>query len=408
MKNETKICNKCKNLKIISDFSKRKGAPDGYRSTCKQCRHRPYKRKLKLCQWCKVELGVDTINKSCEPCKTKNKAESTKTNNQRKSLLLEKKYFENLKAELNEIFSKDSDNEIWAYVPNFNNKYQASNLGRIRCLPTVYRTPNGSLIKTEFYIVSEKENEGYLQTALTDLKGKVHHKGTHRWVMYAFYGESNLQVDHINGIRDDNRLTNLRYVTPRENNNYRKDTNPEYFTSSLYGTYKQKDKWVSYISIKGVEYYLGNYKTEKEAHEKYMNAWKNWDEFRKLPEKWVNYNKTSQIDGIDFHKASKKWRVRVTDKSIYIGIFETELLAERVLNIVDYIISRGVLINPELVKKIRKKYTTDKRFRYLVNVETGEEFHCLETASKSIEIPSSTLHNKLNKNLINDTPIRYK
>ena len=53
-------------------------------------------------------------------------------------------------------------------------------------------------------------------------------------------------------------------------------------------------------------------------------------------------------------------------------------------------------------EKGRKKYTTDNRFRYLINIETGEEFHCLETASKSLNISPSALHSKLNKNLVND------
>jgi len=93
---------------------------------------------------------------------------------------------------------------------------------------------------------------------------------------------------------------------------------------------------------------------------------------------------------------------------LYIGIFETEKLAERVLNIVLYLMKRGIKVEQDLIKKIRKKYTTDSRFRYLINVETREEFHCLETASKSLNISPTTLHSKLNKNLVNDTPIRYK
>lgn len=39
----------------------------------------------------------------------------------------------------------------------------------------------------------------------------------HRLVMKLFKGESDLTVDHINGIKHDNRLCNLQYVTTEEN-----------------------------------------------------------------------------------------------------------------------------------------------------------------------------------------------
>lgn len=419
-------CSCCNEMVLLEDFFKSKGKGElGIESACKKCAiqrkkdRKPPKeiKTTKKCYRCEIVQPLNEYGEStnvCNSCKlikrppSENYIKNYKLKNKEKSNSLELKYIKEVKLELDAIFSNDSEEELWRDIPNFEGKYQASDKGFIRCLPTVYRTPNGSLRKTKFYIVKNKKHKGYLQTSLTDFNGKVHHKGTHRWIVYAFYGESELQVDHINGIRDDNRLINLRYATARENNNYRKDNIPEFFTSSLYGVYKQGKGWTSYISINGEEYYLGNYIEEIDAHNVYMKAWKEWDDLGKLPEKWINPNKTSKIDGIDFHTASGKWRVRVKETGIYIGIFETEDLAERVLNITLYMIKRGLEINDNLIKKIRRKYTTDKRFKYLENVETGEVFHCLETASKSLGIKSSTLHSKLNKNLVNDTPIRYK
>ena len=403
-----KVCSKCSEEKILKDFDKRKEAPDGYRGVCKKCKWKPFERKVKYCGKCSIFLGSETLNRLCESCSAVSKKQLGIEGNIKTRIKRNLKHKEDVIKERSEILLNDTEAEVWKDIPNFEGKYQASDLGRIRCMPTFYTTPSGFSRRTNYYIVKSTYHQGYTQTPLTDFYGKIHYKGTHRWIMYAFHGESELQVDHINGIRDDNNLINLRYVTARENNNYRKDNIPDYFTSSFYGVYKQGKGWTSYININGEEHYLGNYTEEIDAHNIYMKAWKEWDELGKLPEKYVNPNKTSQIDGIDFHKASNKWRVRLKDRGLYVGIFETESLAERVLNIVLYLVKRDIKIDKNLVKKIRRKYTTDNRFKYLINTETGEEFHCLETASKSLGISPSTLHSKLNKNLVNDTPIKYK
>ena len=73
------------------------------------------------------------------------------------------------------------------------------------------------------------------------------------------------QVDHINGVRDDNRWCNLRKVTVQENRlNMGKPTNN---TSGQVGVmwYKAGNKWHSQIAIGKNKIHLGYYDSFEEA-----------------------------------------------------------------------------------------------------------------------------------------------
>lgn len=72
-------------------------------------------------------------------------------------------------------------------------------------------------------------------------------------------------LDHINGIRTDNRLSNLRLATLSENAQNRKT--PSVNTSGVMGVYwyKKFRKWVSMIRIAGKLTYLGAYDDFEEA-----------------------------------------------------------------------------------------------------------------------------------------------
>ena len=65
--------------------------------------------------------------------------------------------------------------------------------------------------------------KGYLQLWLTCVDGKKRYFMKHRVIAYYFIPneDDKPQVDHINTIKTDNRVENLRWVTQSENN-----TNP--------------------------------------------------------------------------------------------------------------------------------------------------------------------------------------
>lgn len=98
--------------------------------------------------------------------------------------------------------------EIWKDVPEYKGLYKISNLGRVK-----------SLIKNKL-LKGWLNGEGYYTVTLC-LNGSKKHHVIHRLVAQVFIPnpENKTQVDHINTIRVDNSVYNLRWVTEKENSN---------------------------------------------------------------------------------------------------------------------------------------------------------------------------------------------
>lgn len=94
--------------------------------------------------------------------------------------------------------------EIWKPIPTFEN-YEASNLGRIR---NNYRILKGY-----------KNRSGYINHTLIDDNSKIIKIDAHIIVCITFHGQKphkTYTVDHINNIKDDNCITNLRWASKSE------------------------------------------------------------------------------------------------------------------------------------------------------------------------------------------------
>lgn len=108
--------------------------------------------------------------------------------------------------------------------------------------------------------------------------------GAHRIVWLLAYGEwPSRQIDHINGDRDDNRLTNLRLATPSENRQNQKlhrDSRTGFKGVSLD---KRRNKYMARITFGGRQRSLGCFETAELAHAAYVAAArKHFGEFARL------------------------------------------------------------------------------------------------------------------------------
>jgi hypothetical protein len=150
--------------------------------------------------------------------------------------------------------------EIWKDIPGYEGMYQVSNFGRVKSF-------KGRISKI---LKNSLDRHGYLRVNLC-FNNKVKTCKIHQLVAVVFlnHNQNGMKevVDHINEIKTDNNVLNLRIVSQRQNTSRRKNT-----TSTYTGVHwnEQNEKWRAVIHFKGKQKHLGYFSNEHDAHLAYQ------------------------------------------------------------------------------------------------------------------------------------------
>jgi hypothetical protein len=153
--------------------------------------------------------------------------------------------------------------EVYKDIPNYEGLYQVSNFGNVKSL----KRKNEAILK--------KRYDGKAYYAVILYNGNAKSFKVHQLVAIAFlnHNQSGMKVvvNHINGNKLDNRLSNLEIVSQRLNmiDYFNKKDSTSKFIGVSWN--KEKNKWSAYIHVEGKSTFLGHFDNEIEANKAYQN-----------------------------------------------------------------------------------------------------------------------------------------
>lgn len=146
------------------------------------------------------------------------------------------------------------------------------------CLVWIKSVPGS---KGKGFMAGCKGSSGYWKIGLFGKDYQAHR------IVFALVTNQDPQthIDHINGIRDDNRIENLRITTNNHLDNQQNlkkyKTNVSGYTGVSWN--KHAKKWSAYINYKRKKNHLGYFDTEQQAYAAYLQMKQELHTFQPAP-----------------------------------------------------------------------------------------------------------------------------
>ncbi|UOF77751.1 homing endonuclease [Caudoviricetes sp.] len=149
--------------------------------------------------------------------------------------------------------------EKWVPVVGYEENYLISNFGRIKNA------------KSDHVLTSAVDLVGYRHVSLCK-KGISKTCKIHRLVAISFIGEPNgLHVNHKDGNKQNNHLSNLEYVTKRENTSHYHLSKNRFIGVAFLKNRIGKKVWRARTRLNGKSVDIGYYETQEDASKAYIN-----------------------------------------------------------------------------------------------------------------------------------------
>jgi len=173
--------------------------------------------------------------------------------------------------------------EIFRDIKGYEGSYQISNYGSVKSLERKKTWSDGRKRTIQERIRKQYVHKGgySIITLVLNNKRKTHY--THQLVAKAFLNHNNesrkIIVDHIDNDKRNNKLDNLQIITQRENVSKDKIGGSSEFVGACW--HKSSKKWRAAIRNGDKRFYLGNFKTELDAHNAYQTELEKIQKMRK-------------------------------------------------------------------------------------------------------------------------------